>query len=217
MAIRVIVADDHKLFRQGLINLINGFKDIEVIGDVADGRELLEMLNHRKPDVILLDIQMPVMDGMQALKQMPKTNAPPFVVVLSMMDGNRDIFDAIEAGAVGYLHKNAEPEEIELALNSVVKSGFYFNERTNKALLQRMIAKDSLNPTFEATPKDLSDIEREVLVLLCKELTSQEIAEKVSLSKRGVDSVRERLFDKTGCKNIAGLALFAAKHKLVDL
>lgn len=217
MAIRVIVADDHKLFRQGLINLLNGFNDIEVIGEAANGSELLEMLNHRKPDVILLDIQMPVMDGMQALKQIPKKHALPFVIVLSMLDGNRDIFDAIEAGAVGYLHKNAEPEEIELALKSVVKSGFYFNERTNKAMLQRMINKDSIKPTFEATPKDLTDIEREVLIFLCKELTSQEIADKINLSKRGVDSVRERLFEKTGCKNVAGLALFAAKHKLIDL
>lgn len=217
MAIRVIVADDHKLFRQGLINLLNGFNDIEVIGEAANGSELLEMLNHRKPDAILLDIQMPVMDGMQALKQIPKSNASPYVIVLSMWDGNRDIYDAIEAGAVGYLHKNAEPEEIELALKSVVKSGFYFNERTNKAMLQRMINKDSIKPTFEATPKDLTDIEREVLIFLCKELTSQEIADKINLSKRGVDSVRERLFEKTGCKNVAGLALFAAKHKLIDL
>lgn len=217
MAIRVIVADDHKLFRQGLINLLNGFNEIEVIGEAANGSQLLDILNHRKPDVILLDLQMPVMDGIQAMKHIPKSGTAPYIIVLSMLDGDRDIFDAIEAGAVGYLHKNAEPEEIELALNNVVKAGFYFNERTNKVMLQRMIHKNSIKPVFEAAPKDLTDIEREVLILLCKEFTSHEIAEKINMSKRGVDSVRERLFEKTGCKNVAGLALFAVKHKLVEL
>lgn len=217
MATRVVIADDHQLFREGLKAIINTFKGIKVIGDVSNAEELLDFLKASRPDVILLDLSMPGTNGFDVLTYLKKTNYKAKALVISMFVGDNYISKAIECGASGYLHKNAAPAEIETAINSVVENGYYFNENINKALLQGWVKKKNLDPVFQTNGEPLTDTEITVIKCICAEMTSSEIAEKVFLSKRTVEGIRQQLISKTGSKNVVGLVLYAAKNGIVKI
>lgn len=214
MSIKVVVADDHKLFREGICNIVNRFEGIEVVGQAADGLQAIEMVKQKKPHILLLDIEMPQLNGLDTINLLRKEKSEVKVIMLSMHDGDNYIIDAIERGANGYLHKNAEPDEIEKAIVITHNHNFYFNEKANQALLKRVTSKRRKVQPGRNLPGqvELNETEKAVLICLCQELTSTEIAEKLYLSKRPVEFIRHNLFNKTGCKNAVGLAIYALRH-----
>lgn len=216
MSIRIMIADDHKLFRSLILTHLKMSSNISIVGEAENGEHLLRMMATTETDVVLLDLNMPKMNGLEALTEIRKRYKSVKVIILSMHDAESYIVQSIEAGASGYVHKNAEVEEIEVAIDSVMKEGFYFNEKTNKALLARIIKRKNLNPVFDSNNLSFNNTELKVLKYLCQECTSNEIAQKVYISPRSVEGVRQRLIKKANVKNVVGLALFALKNGLLD-
>ncbi|MFN4123856.1 MAG: response regulator [Flavobacteriales bacterium] len=216
--IKVILTDDHKLFRSGIKSLLHTFDDFQVIAEAGNGQELLDILaqGNESPDVIMLDLEMPVMDGMETLKNL-KTRYPDVkCVVLSMHDDEKFIIHMMELGARGYLLKNAEPEDIDQAIRSVAQTGYHFSDKISRIMLQGLVKKEKVKPVFQ-NKEALSEREVEVLRLICEELTAAEIAEKLFISPRTVEGHRNKLMEKTGAKNIAGLVVYAMKEGLYEV
>lgn len=214
--INVIITDDHKLFRKGIIALLEDFDFIGETREASNGAELLELLTKMKtlPDVILLDLRMPVMDGVEAHSKIRKLYPDIKVIILTMEDDEQYILHLISEGVNGYLLKNADPDEMEKAILKVVENGYYFSENISTLVVKGMVKKD----VSEAIPvPDFNERELQVLELICKEYTATEIAEKLNLSARTVEGYRQKLIDKAGVKNVAGLVLFAVKNNLFPL
>lgn len=182
-----------------------------VVFEASHGQELLDLLDTNPVELILLDLEMPVMDGLTALPLIKKKAAGTFVVVVSMHQEDQFIAHAMELGANGYLLKDADFDEVEMALDAIKTSGFYFNDQVSKALLSKLVQKKQITPTFQAE-EPLADREKEVLELICKEFTTAEIADKIHLSPRTIEGYRNRLLEKTHSRNTAGLVVYAARQ-----
>ena len=214
--INVIITDDHKLFRKGIIALLEDFDFIGETREASNGAELLDLLAKIKtlPDVILLDLTMPVMDGVEAHKKISKLYPEIKVIILTMEDDEQYILHLISEGVNGYLLKNADPDEMERAILKVVEKGFYFSENISTLVVKGMVKKDM----SEALPNlDFNERELQILELICKEFTAGEIAEKLNLSVRTVEGYRQKIIEKAGVKNVAGLVIFAVKNNLFPL
>ncbi|HZH73173.1 MAG TPA: response regulator transcription factor [Mariniphaga sp.] len=209
----IVIADDHNLFRKGMRALLEDFDFIGNIYEAENGVELLELLKHvnPKPLLVLLDIIMPVMDGLEAHKKIRELFPQIKVIVLTMEDDQQLMLHLIMEGVNGYLLKNTDPEELETALKKLLKNDYYFPADIAQMVLKNAERKkNSLN----AIP-DFNEKELKILNLICKEYTANEIAEMMFLSTRTVEGYRSRLLEKTNSKNIAGLVVYALKHKLV--
>jgi DNA-binding NarL/FixJ family response regulator len=215
MHLKVVIVDEHKLFRAGLASLISKFSDIEVIRDEPNTDNLPLNELDTLADVVLLDVS--GANGFETLAQLVRGNKCIRILAISLHEGDSYIARALEAGASGYLHKGAEPEEVEHAIHTVVNNGFYFNEVTNKAMLKRLIKNRKINPSVAAQDLSLNSSELNVLKYLCQELTSSEIANKMYLSRRTVEGIRQHLITKTGARNVVGLVLFAARYGLIEM
>ncbi len=211
--ISYIIADDHKIFRQGLkISLVDDHK-LKCIGEAGNGQELLDMLQTKKADVVLLDLKMPEMDGMETLKPLKEQYPDLKIVVLTMFDEEHFILHMMESGANGYLLKNAEPQEIKTAIHSVYENEYYFNDLVNTTLLRKVVQQKKA-PRFKEEIK-LNERETEILQLICQEYTAAEIGQKVFLSTRTVEGIRSSLLEKIGVRNTAGLVMYAVKNGIV--
>jgi DNA-binding NarL/FixJ family response regulator len=215
MEIKVAIADDHKIFRKGVILSLRHYTNIKFVLEADNGEDLLNHLDEAKPDVILMDLRMPVKDGIEATKFISKHYPNIAVIVLTMHEDDRFVTHLMENGANGYLLKSTDPAEIKKAITDVVSKGYYLNNFVNRILLKRSHNKakniPSLNNDFPVTDK-----EKEVLRYICMEFTSQEIGQKMEISPRTVESIKERLMERFGVKNTAGLVFFAVKNNLVD-
>lgn len=207
--IKLFIVDDHKLFLEGISSLLNTLPQIEVCGTATNGKDAIASLKNLPVDVILLDINMPEMDGLEVLRIIQKKYANIKVVMLTMLNTPQIIQEVIEAGASGYLLKNAEKDELTACIESVFKGEIYFGEDVKNAVLNSFRSSKSTDAVV-LTPR-----EKEVLVLICNEFTSQEISEKLFLSINTIESYRKNLFDKTGAKNVAGLVKFAYENGLI--
>jgi len=215
MDIKVAIADDHKIFRKGVILSLRHYSNIKFVLEADNGEELLNGLDEAKPDVILMDLRMPVKDGIEATKFISKHYPKIAVIVLTMHEDDRFVTHLMENGANGYLLKSTDPSEIKKAITDVISKGYYLNNFVNRILLKRAHNKTksipSLNNDFPVTDK-----EKDVLRYICMEFTSQEIGQKMEISPRTVESIKERLMERFGVKNTAGLVFFAVKNNLVD-
>jgi len=206
--IRLALADDQRLFRYGMAMLLRDMAGVQVVLECANGEELLAGLKSTAVDIVLLDLEMPVLDGTETMKRIRHEFPQVKVIILSSHDEDRTISALMALGANGYMLKSAEPDEIDMAIRSVAQSGFYLNDAVNKAMLHGLVKKKQVKPTFnEIDP--LSERELEVLHGICKELTTAEIAEKMFVSPRTVEFHRNNILLKTGAKNAAGLAVYA--------
>ncbi|MFK7925505.1 MAG: response regulator [Bacteroidia bacterium] len=212
---KIALVDDHKLFRKGMRALLEEIDGLEVIFEAANGQELLDHMAEQQAEIILLDLEMPVMDGVTVLPKIQSTYPNTKVLILSMHQDDQFIVHLLEQGAHGYLLKDTELEELEDALECVRDNGFYFNDRTSRAMLSRLTRRQKIKPTFGHV-EPLSDRETEVLKLICEEFTTAEIADKLFLSPRTIEGYRNRLLEKTGAKNTAGLVVFAARQGYLD-
>lgn len=214
--LRVIIADDHVLYRAGVKTALSAKKDIKIIAEADNGMHLLNLLKNIEADVILLDIQMPIMDGITALPEIKKNWPHIKVIMLTMLDDHSMITRLMELGANSYLSKTSDSEIIYEAIKTVYEQEYYFNSLTNKALLVNLKQKNVAMPQKMAHEDvKLSDKEITILKLMCDEKSTKEIAEAVDLSSRTVEAMRDKLKVKTGAKNTAGLIMYAVKHKLI--
>ncbi len=211
--IRYIIADDHTVFRQGLRLVLGDDPALQLQSEAANGHELLERLRFEQPDIILLDLKMPGMDGIEATKIIREKYPEVKILILTMHDDEQLILHMLEAGANGYLVKNSDADEIKLALRACAENGYYFSDRVSTVMLKKVMGKGA-KPTF-ARPI-LNDREMEVLTLLCDGLTASEIGKQIFLSPRTIEGIKANLLEKTGARNTAGLIMYAVKHGLVE-
>jgi len=215
--INVAIADDQKLFRKGMAALVNSFEEMQLIFEAGDGKELLDLCESEemKPHIILLDLSMPVLNGLEALKILKVKHPDIKVIILTIHELENFILTTIQEGANGYLAKNAEPEEVELAIREVFKNDFYFTPSMLSIMHKGLTKK--IQPVSLISETQLTAREKEVLQLICKQYSSQEIGEMLNLSNRTVEGHRNNLLIKTKSRNTAGLVLYALQYKHFEL
>ena len=216
--IKVALVDDHKLFRKGMVELVNGFPGYIVIWEANHGLELIQKFaTEEAPDVVLLDINMPEMDGYETALWLKKNQPQVKVLTLSMYDNEEAIIKMLRVGAKGHILKDAEPQELKVALQELARKGFYYSELVSGTLLNS-INRDADDEKRTAEMVKLNDRESEFLKLACSELTYKEIADKMCLAPRTIDGYREALFEKLHVKSRVGLVLYAIKtgHVVVN-
>lgn len=206
--IKLALADDQNLFRKGMAMLLRELDGLEVTLECANGKDLLKAIAVVPVDIVLLDLEMPVMDGVETMKRMRTDHPEVKVLVLSMHSEEKFIVHLMELGANGYLLKTAEATEVENAIRSVADSGYYFSDMVSQVMLQGLVKKEKVRPYFNVVDP-LSERELEVLKLICAEKTTPEIAEQLFLSPRTVEGHRNNILLKTGARNVAGLVVFA--------
>lgn len=213
-AIKYIIADDHTVFRQGLRLVLGDDPQLSLLAEAGDGIQLLDTLKTHRPDVILLDLKMPRMDGMDATREI-RTQYPDIrILILTMHDDEQLILHLLEAGANGYLVKNADADEIKLAMHACCENGYYFSDYVSSLMLKSLMQKNKATPKFRQQVT-FSERELEVLRLICEGCTAVEIGKRIFLSNRTVEGIKAELLDKTGVRNTAGLTMYAVKHGIV--
>ncbi|MDN3550987.1 response regulator transcription factor [Mucilaginibacter aquaedulcis] len=213
--IKLGIIDDHKIFRNGLKATLEDCENLDLILEASNGKELVGLLADKLPDVLLMDIKMPEMDGIQTATYVHQHYKHIKILALSMFNEDKYIVDMMKAGASGYLLKNAEPEEIIEAISTVYHKGFYFNEHLSITLIKQLVVNDHADQANNKA--DLNEREIEVLKLVCQECSNQEIADKIFLSVRTVEGYRARLFEKTNSKNLVGLVIYAIKRGIISV
>ncbi len=209
----VIIVDDHTLFRNGLRILLNTLEDYQVIGEASNGKQFLELLEKGVPDLVLLDINMPVMDGIEAATIAQKLYPDLKIITLSMYGEEDYYYKMVNAGVKGFVLKNSDIKEVKTALDVVYDGGSFFSSE----LLQNLVASLKSSSKSKESHTELSEREMEILILICQGLSNQEIGDKLFISKRTVDKHRANILEKSESKNTAQLVVYAIKNKLVEL
>ncbi len=214
MATTVLIADDHQLFREGLVNLISSAPDVEVVGEAKDGREATEKAKKIKPDVVLIDIGMPEMNGIEATRIIKKDNPKIKVIAVSMHSDRQFVKGALEAGADGYLLKNCTYRQLIDAIQSVISGKKYLSDDITEMVIQGYLDPEDTSPEGQV---DLSEREMEVLKLYAEGKSTREISEKLFISVKTVGTHKQHIFEKLGLKSNADMVKFAIKEGLIQL
>jgi len=209
--IKVVICDDHVIFRKGLGTILNEINEVKVIGEASNGQELLTLMKKQDVDVVLMDIRMPVMDGIETTLKIKERQYDTKIIALTMHEEIGYFNQMIEAGAHGYLLKKTTRDELEAALKQVIKGEYYF------AAEFLAHAEKHFRKKAQESPVVLTDREKEVLELICKGYSNPEIAKKLFLSERTIDGHRANLLEKTGAKNAPHLVMYAIKYGLVKM
>lgn len=206
----VALVDDHRLFRSGIASMINTFPGYKVLFEASNGKDLIAKINKKLlPSIILLDVNMPGMDGIETARWLQQHYPEINIMVLSMFDDSYKVVSLISVGIKGYILKDAEPDEFKRALDIIAGSGVYYPAFVTRHLI------NNLNPAN--ADLHLSSRETEFLKFACTELTYKEIADQMSVSVRTIDGYRDQLFEKLNVKNRVGLVIYAIKNKIVQL
>ena len=215
--IKVAIADDHQIFRKGVILSLRQYNNIKFVFEAENGEDLIQKVsdNEELPDIILMDLKMPVKDGIETTKYLNKHFPAIRIIILTMYEDERFVGHLMDSGANGYLLKSTEPSEIKKAVSDVMRTGFYLNNFVNKVLIKKNYAKQKFNPNLNSEVV-ISEREKEVLTLVCMEYTAQEIAQKMEISARTVEAIKDRLMERFGVKNSVGLVFYAMKNSLID-
>ncbi len=212
--IQVAITDDHVLLRNALARLVNSFEGYTILFEADNGKDLRNKINqHMVPDIVLLDVNMPEMDGFETTQWLHKNYPFIRVLVLSMQSDEKTIIKMFRLGAKGYLLKNAEPEELNKALNSIMEKNVYLSEYVSSKLVSGL----HMDTEKDEQPLVLSEKEREFLRWACTELTYKDIAEKMNVSPRTVDDYRQALFNKLKVHSRVGLVMYAIRNEIVEV
>ncbi len=213
--VKVAIADDHQIFRKGVILSLRQFNNIKFVQEAENGQELINGLPESNPDVILMDLKMPIKDGIESTKYINKHFPSIRIIILTMYEDERFVGHLMDSGANGYLLKSTDPAEIKKAIADVMRTGFYLNNFVNRILIKKNYSKQKFNPTLNSEVV-ISEREKEVLTLVCMEYTAQEIAQKMEISARTVEAIKDRLMERFGVKNSVGLVFYSLKNSLID-
>jgi two-component system, NarL family, response regulator DegU len=212
--LKVYIADDHTLFRKAMVNLLRSFDRISDVKDAENGKELLTLMKNEVPDVAIVDLQMPIMDGTETSTQIVQKYPEVKIIILTMHDSNKFILHMMDLGVHAFLLKNTEPDELERAIYAVADKDFYHNDLVasvlRKNVTERKIAQ---RPNFK--PAELTEREKEILFLICQELTMKEIGQRLFLSENTVRNHRVNIMEKVGVRNIVGLVKYAYEAGVV--
>jgi DNA-binding NarL/FixJ family response regulator len=213
-SIKLVIVDDHGLFRNGLKLLLNTTQLVQVVGEAANGIDFLELIKTNQPDIVLMDIDMPIMDGIEATRRAIALYPEMKIITLSMFGEDEYYYQMIDAGVKGFLLKNSDISELKQAIQQVFAGKTYFSEELLLNMLKNIKTVAVIDKAGEV---NLSEREIEVLQQICKGLSNQEIAEVLHISKRTVDKHRANLLEKTNCRNTASLVMYALKNKLIEI
>jgi len=210
--IRIALADDHQLFRNGLKILLGSFSEFEVVAEASNGNELLRALETSPSDIVLMDISMPEMDGVEATGILSRQAPDTRVIALSMYGEEEYYYRMVDAGAKGFILKDSDITDVHDAIIAVHKGGNYFSQELLYHVINRIKNREQ-----EVKSSSLSKREKEILLKICEGLSNHEIADALFISKRTVDKHRANLLAKTGSKNTASLILYAIKNRLIEI
>ncbi|MGE5680227.1 MAG: response regulator transcription factor [Bacillota bacterium] len=214
-SIRIIVADDHALFRSGIISLLEDAREFFIVGQVENGQELMDKYFELKPDVILTDISMPFISGTDAVRRIKEKDSSVRALFLSMHEGDEYIYYCLKAGGLGLISKNILKGELIYAIRAVFNGQKYFGAKWTDEKLEQLISKfDSFAGEDPTISNSLSEKELEILKLIGEGLTSSEIAERTALGKRTIDTHRSHLMQKLNLKSLPELIRYAIQFSI---
>jgi len=212
-SLSILLVDDHGLFRRGMEMIVQSFEETNFTKTCGNGKEALEELKNQHYDIVLLDLEMPVMDGWEASKKILVSYPNTRIIMISSHDELSIISELIEIGVHSYLLKSSEPEEVHQAIKYIINNDFYYNQIVSKALHQKVIK--SRDHVLSKT--DLTKREVEVLEMICREMTMKEIGEELFLSEQTVHTHRKNIMKKTKGKNAVSLVKYALQHDIIQL
>lgn len=216
--IKVALVDDHQLFRKSLSMLISSYDDMEVVYDTHDGMAFLDTIEKVPIDVVLLDIQMPLVDGYEVCRLLSKANAGIKILIVSQLTSREAIHQIMECGANGFFTKNSDPELFEAAIRGVIANDYYFDMGLASVIREAILWEKSIDAAVHKKDKvALTAREVEIVMLACREMSSIEIGDRLCISDRTVEKHRRRIMEKTGCRNFIGVVLFALKNNAFRL
>lgn len=215
IVIKIAIADDHKIFRDGIRMALKEKECLNILWEADDGKQLMEKMKLKLPDVLLMDIRMPEVDGINAIPILRKEYEQLKIIVLTMYDDQEMVTKMMEMGANAYLTKTTDPEEIYQAVLTCMNNDFYFNDLVNKAVLAKLQNKRAVRQ-FYPNPVKFSEKEVKILRLIADDKTTDEISKQVFLSPRTIETIRQNMKSKVGVKTIAGLIMYGMRNKLID-
>lgn len=211
--LRVLLADDHTLVRAGLRSLLQQMENVEVVAEAEDGRQVLAAVAEHRPDVVLMDISMSGMNGLEATLQLKRDRPEVRVIILSMHATEEYVLQALRAGASGYLLKDSAPLELALALQAVARGESYLSPPVSRQVVESYVQRTGreAQPLAALTPR-----QREILQLIAEGNSTKEIASRLALSVKTVETHRSQLMERLGIRDVAGLVRYAIRHGLVS-
>jgi len=212
--VKILLADDHKIVRDGIKLMLEPQAGIDVVDEAENGEKALDILRDQLVDIVVMDINMPVMDGITATKKIKEKFPDVKVLALTMSNDDLHIRQMIQAGASGYIMKSAGRQELKEAINAIMEGKHYFSDEATESIMMDLVK--GKGKSTDPDPIHITDRELEILELIVQEHTNQEIAEKLFISSRTVDAHRRNLLQKTGARNTAGLVKYAFQHNLIS-
>jgi DNA-binding NarL/FixJ family response regulator len=215
--IKIAIADDHKIFRDGIKMALSPKEDLKMIWEAEDGKDLMHKMTIKEPDVLLMDIRMPEIDGINAIEMLRKEYDELKIIVLSMYDDQQMISKMMEMGANAYLTKTTDPDEIYQAILTCMNEDFYFNQLVNNAVMGKLMQKKNVRKHYGTNvPISFSEKELKILQLLGEDKTTEEISKIIFLSPRTIETIRQNMKSKVGAKTIGGLLMYGMRNKMIE-
>ena len=215
--IKIAIADDHKIFRDGIKMALSNKENLKILWEAEDGRDMMHKIEIKMPDVLLMDIRMPEIDGINAIQILRKEYQSVKIIVLSMYDDHQMISKMMEMGANAFLTKTTDPEEIYEAILTCMNEDFYFNDLVNAAVMGKLKQKKSVRQIYgDSLPISFSEKEIKILQLLSEDKTTEEISKQIFLSPRTIETIRQNMKSKVNAKTIGGLIMYAMRNKLIE-
>ena len=215
--IKIAIADDHKIFRDGIKMALSAKENLKMIWEAEDGKDLMHKIEIKKPDVLLMDIRMPEIDGINAISMLRKEHEDVKIIVLTMYDDQQMISRMMEMGANAYLTKTTDPDEIYEAILTCMNDEFYFNQLVNNAVMGKLMQKKNVRHHYgTSVPIAFSEKELKILQLLAEDKTTEEISKIIFLSPRTIETIRQNMKNKVGAKTIGGLITYGMRNKIIE-
>ena len=215
--IKIAIADDHKIFRDGIKMALSNKNNLKILWEAEDGKDMMHKIGIKMPDVLLMDIRMPEIDGINAIQILRKEYEAVKIIVLTMYDDHQMITKIMEMGANAYLTKTTDPEEIYEAILTCMNDDYYFNDLVNAAVMGKLMQKKSVRQIYgDSLPVTFSEKEIKILQLLSEDKTTEEISKVIFLSPRTIETIRQNMKSKVNAKTIGGLIMYAMRNKLIE-